>query len=73
LSSTARAEPERCGGVVRRRPRPCESHTHEPYQPNKPCDTNESDEPRDPNGACESYDFGDSGQYTLRASNIGTG
>jgi hypothetical protein len=79
LSSTARAVPERCGGVVWRRPRPCESHASEPYQPdkpnkpnkpNKPCDTNESDEPRGSNGACESYD---SGQYTLRASYIGTG
>jgi hypothetical protein len=71
LSSTARAVPERCGGVVWRRPRPRESHAHEsyqPYKPNKPRDTNESDQPCDPTGACESYDSGGSGQYTLRAS-----
>ena len=31
LSSTARAVPERCGGLVWRRPRRCESHAREPY------------------------------------------
>jgi hypothetical protein len=29
---------------VWRRARPCESHTHESYDPNEPCDPDESDE-----------------------------
>ena len=79
LSPTARAVPERCAGLVRRRTRPCESHTHESAQsdesdqPNKPDESDESDEPRDLNVASEPDDFGGSGQYPLRASYIGTG
>ena len=34
-----------------RRARPCESHTHESYDPNK---SDESDEPREPNNSDES-------------------
>ena len=51
LSSTARAVPERCGGLVWRRPRPCESHARESYEPDesdKPCEPDESDDSCEP-------------------------
>jgi hypothetical protein len=50
LSSTARAVPERCGGLVWRRPRPCESHARESYEPDR------SYEPREPNESCDPDD-----------------
>jgi hypothetical protein len=74
LSSTARAVPERCGGLVWRRPRPCESHAHESYEPDRsyePYEPSESYEPcelsesYDPN---ESHEPGGSGQCTVTTS-----
>jgi hypothetical protein len=61
LPSTARSVPERCGRLVWRRARPCESHTHESYDPNDP---NEPYQSHDPN---ESYQSHESGQPIARA------
>jgi hypothetical protein len=49
LPSTARSVPERCGRLVWRRARPCESHAHESYQPDQSYDPEQSYDP------CESY------------------
>ena len=54
LSSTARAVPERCGGLVWRRPRPCESHARESYEPDKSREPDDSCEPDDSYGPDES-------------------
>jgi hypothetical protein len=56
LSSTARAVPERCGGLVWRRPRPCESHARESYEPDKSREPDDSCEPDDSYGPDESYE-----------------
>ena len=51
-----------------RRPRPCESRTHEPYHSDKSYESykpSELHEPYDPN---ESHEPSGSGQYTVRAS-----
>jgi hypothetical protein len=45
LSSTARAVPERCGGLVWRRPRPCESHARKPAEPDESYESDESYNP----------------------------
>jgi hypothetical protein len=60
---------------VWRRARPCESHTHESYDPNKSDESDESDEPREPNESCdsdESDESDESGQPIARARVDGT-
>ena len=44
MSSTARAVPERCGGLVWRRPGPCESRAREYYEPDESYQSDESDD-----------------------------
>ena len=44
-----------------RRARPCESHTHESYDPNEPYQPNEPNQPRE---SYESNKSHESGQYT---------
>jgi len=59
LSSTARAVPERCAGLVWRRPRPCESHARESYEPDKsyePDDSYEPDQSYESDESCEPDD-----------------
>jgi hypothetical protein len=69
LSSTARAVSERCGGLVRRRTRPCKYHpreSYEPREPNESCDPDRSCEPNksfDLNESCdhnECHDYNES-------------
>ena len=83
MSSTARAVPERYGGLVWRRPRPCESHASESYEPDRSYEPDKSYEldrsyescaayePREPNESCaadESHEPGGSGQCTVTTS-----
>jgi len=55
LPSPARSVPERCGRLVWRRARPCESRTRESYQSHDSNEPNQSYEPNAPH-ADESYD-----------------
>lgn len=63
MSSTARAVPERCAGVVWRRSRPCDSHTLESHKPDKsykPCADYELGES---NASCDPDDYYDLDDY----------
>lgn len=64
LSSTARAVPERCGGLVWRRPGPCESRARESraresYEPHKSYEPCAAYEPREPDEFCDPNQFCD--------------
>jgi hypothetical protein len=57
LSSTARAVPERRGGLVRRRPRPRDYHARESYDPDKPSAPDQFDKP------CATHEFCDTNEF----------
>lgn len=60
LSSTARAVPERCAGMVWRRPGSCESHAYQSCEPNE---SYESDQSYQPEGSYEHDQSYESDQF----------